>query len=63
MKKSFLLIYSEFSIYLKYVIPQVISKIVKMWQKVDVSGNFYDGEHYLFHTKEVCEVPCVKMFF
>ena len=34
-----------------------------MWQKVDVSGNFYDGEHYLFYTKEVCEVPCIKMFF
>ena len=37
----------EVSIYLEYIIPQLLLKIVKMWQKQNVSENVCDGERQL----------------
>ena len=34
-----------------------------LWFKVDVSVNFWDGEHQFFEMKETCILSCVKMFF
>ena len=50
-------------IYFKYCSPYPAWKLVKIWQKVDVSNSFCDGEHnFFFESKEKLKMPCGKTF-
>ena len=62
VKIFFQLIYEEVSIYSKYYKPHSLLKVVKMWQKVDVLENVWDGErHFFFEVKDQYKVSCVKI--
>ena len=48
--------------YLNYYVAHPLSKLVKMWQKVDFSETLCDGQQKLFvEMMKRCQLSCVKM--
>ena len=58
---NILLTYQEVSIYLKYGISKLLSKLVNVWWKVDFSRNCCDEGSYFCEMKEGCKVFRVKI--
>ena len=50
-----MLAYWEIGVYLNSYPSQKLSKLVKMWKKLDISENLSDGEQKSFsETKKTC---------